>query len=133
MKTIKYYEEQSILDALHRYFRDGFEEDRFWNSTHVMWALRDAPVADVISVRAFIQVRQERDIAVGQLEKLGYELGEKVTPIVRCGECRYWDRSPSCSATPQYHACKRRIFADVHMTRDDFCSLGERKEGDHHE
>ena len=50
-------------------------------------------------------------------------------PVVRCGECKYWDRSPSCSATPQYHACKRRIFADVHMTRDDFCSQGERKDG----
>ena len=51
-------------------------------------------------------------------------------PVVRCGECRYWDHSPSCSATPQYHACQRRIFADVHMTRDDFCSRGERKDGD---
>ena len=51
--------------------------------------------------------------------------------VVRCGECRYWDRFPSCSATPQYHACKRRIFAtNVHTMRDDFCSLGERKDGD---
>ena len=54
-------------------------------------------------------------------------------PVVRCGECKYWDRSPSCSATPQYHACKRRIFADVHTMRDDFCSQGERKDSDHHE
>lgn len=51
-------------------------------------------------------------------------------PVVRCGECRYWDRFPSCSATPQYHACKRRIFAKVHTTRDDFCSKGERKDSD---
>ena len=51
-------------------------------------------------------------------------------PVVRCGECRYWDRSPSCSATPQYHACQRRIFVKAHTKRDDFCSLGERKGGD---
>ena len=55
---------------------------------------------------------------------------EDAVPVVRCGECRYWDRSPSCSATPQYHACKRRIYADVHTMRDDFCSCGERKDGD---
>lgn len=54
-------------------------------------------------------------------------------PVVRCGECRYWDSLPSCSATPQYHACKRRIFAKVHTTMDDFCSLGERKGGDENE
>lgn len=51
---------------------------------------------------------------------------------VRCGECRYWSSLPSHSALPQYHACKLRIFT-VHTTRDDFCSFGERKDGDHHE
>ena len=54
-------------------------------------------------------------------------------PVVRCGECKYWDRSPSCSATPQYHACQRRIFAKAHTKRDDFCSLGERKGSDGNE
>lgn len=54
-------------------------------------------------------------------------------PVVRCGECKYWDRFPSCSATPQYHACKRRIFADVHTTRDEFCSSGERKDDEANE
>ena len=121
MKTIKYYEEQSILDALHRYFRDGFEEDRFWNSAHVMRALRDAPAADVISVRAFIQVRQERDIAVGQLEKLGYELGEKVTPIVKCKDCKHWRDSD--------HTCREHSLVSP-MLADDYCSRGKRKGGD---
>ena len=48
-------------------------------------------------------------------------------PVVRCGECRYWDSMPSCSATPQYHTCKRRIMGNVHTMREDFCSQGERK------
>ena len=53
--------------------------------------------------------------------------------VVRCGECQYWDSFPSCSATPQYHACRRRIMGNVHTMREDFCSRGERMGGDHHE
>lgn len=54
-------------------------------------------------------------------------------PVVRCGKCQYWDSFPSCSATPQYHACRRRIMGNVHTMREDFCSQGERKEdgGEH--
>lgn len=129
MKTIKYYEEQSILDALHRYFSDGFEEDRFWNSTHVMWALRDAPVADVISVRVFIQVRQERDIAVEQLRKLGYELGEKVTPIVRCKDCLYGTQDKRGWWFCRDLGCRM----GNPETGDGFCSDGERDDGDENE
>lgn len=53
-------------------------------------------------------------------------------PVVRCGECQYWESFPSCSATPQYHACRRRIMGNVHTMREDFCSQGERKDGDEH-
>lgn len=38
-------------------------------------------------------------------------------PVVRCGECRYWDHFSLC----------------VHMERDDFCSQGERKDGERHD
>lgn len=48
-----------------------------------------APTIEVVPVGVYKQVEWERDIAVGQLEKLGYKLGEKVTPIVRCKDCIY--------------------------------------------
>lgn len=32
---------QDVLDSLRTYFKDGFEEDRWWNSTHVLWALKN--------------------------------------------------------------------------------------------
>lgn len=37
---------QEAIDALHQYFVDGFEEDRWWNSTHVLAALKGLPSAE---------------------------------------------------------------------------------------
>ena len=34
---------QQAFDALHCRFADGFEEDRWWNSTHVIAALKGLP------------------------------------------------------------------------------------------
>lgn len=36
---------QDAIDALHTRFRDGFEEDKWWNSTHVLAALEGVPSA----------------------------------------------------------------------------------------
>ena len=36
---------QQAIDALHCHFADGFEEDRWWNSTHVIAALKELPSA----------------------------------------------------------------------------------------
>lgn len=37
---------QAAVDALHRWFADiGFEEDRWWNSTHVLAAIKSVPSA----------------------------------------------------------------------------------------
>ena len=41
----KLISQQAAIDALHRYFADGFEEDRWWNSTHVIAALKGLPSA----------------------------------------------------------------------------------------
>lgn len=30
---------QALIDALHTWFRDGFNEDKWWNSTHVLAAI----------------------------------------------------------------------------------------------
>lgn len=39
------------IDALHQYFKDGFEEDRWWNSTHVLAALKGLPSAQPEIIR----------------------------------------------------------------------------------
>ena len=34
-----------LIDALHTWFRDGFDEDKWWNSTHVLAAIEGLPSA----------------------------------------------------------------------------------------
>ena len=36
---------KAVLDALHRYFADGFDSDKWWNSTHVLDAVNRVPSA----------------------------------------------------------------------------------------
>lgn len=36
---------QAAIDALHEYFTDGFDSDKWWNSTHVIQALMNVPSA----------------------------------------------------------------------------------------
>ena len=36
---------QAAIDALHTWFRDGFDEDKWWNSTHVLAAIEGLPPA----------------------------------------------------------------------------------------
>ena len=38
---------QAAIDVLHQWFADGFEEDRWWNSTHVLAALEGLPSAEL--------------------------------------------------------------------------------------
>lgn len=35
----------AAIDALHTWFRDGFYEDKWWNSTHVLAAIEGLPSA----------------------------------------------------------------------------------------
>ena len=37
---------QAAIDALHTWFRDGFNEDKWWNSTHVLAAIGGLPPAE---------------------------------------------------------------------------------------
>lgn len=36
---------QKLLSSLHKFFKDGFTEDRWWNSTHVLAAIDKLPSA----------------------------------------------------------------------------------------
>jgi hypothetical protein len=36
---------KAIIDALHRYFADGFDSDKWWNSTYVLGVINEVPSA----------------------------------------------------------------------------------------
>jgi len=40
-----YISRKAVLDALHRYFADGFDSDKWWNSTYVLDAVNRVPSA----------------------------------------------------------------------------------------
>lgn len=49
--------------------------------------------------------------------------------VVRCGCCEWWRCNPN---TEKYGVCKKVSYDDfeVVMHSDDFCSYGERKDGE---
>lgn len=49
-----------------------------------------------------------------------------LVPIIRCGQCRYWDELPSSTIAPEYHLCKRIAYHA--STADGFCDRAERKD-----
>ena len=95
---------QSAIDALHTWFRDGFDEDRWWNSTHVLAAIEGLPPAQPEIIRCkdckhwipydwmFSEVWQSKNIADYPEDEIG------------CNYC------------------------DMTMKANDFCSRAERRE-----
>ena len=78
---------------------------------------------DLISRQAVIdQIRWERDLAIEQLNELGYGLGEK---IIKCRDCKYYETAKNgCNGK-----CDLNIDAFVIFYPDDYCSFGEGKNG----
>ena len=71
-----YISRQDAIEALHTRFRDGFDEDKWWNSTHVLAAIEGLPSAQPFTAEQ-IQTMQELESA--QVEK-AYELGKADRP-----------------------------------------------------
>ena len=55
--------------------------------------------------------------------------------LVRCRDCHHWSKYPGSSAAPQYHECMARMthIGNLYTKAEEFCSRGERKDGDHAE
>ena len=70
---------KAVLDSLHRYFAEGFNEDRWWNSTYVLDAINKAP-----SVTP--QSKEEPQ------PKTGHWIEHQGTfrPHIECSECSCW-------------------------------------------
>ena len=66
------------------------------------------------------------------VRETGYPLATKqevVGELVRCKDCKWFDMSDiSGTIEPITYRCKR--FARTYRYAEDFCSYGERKDGD---
>lgn len=47
--------------------------------------------------------------------------------VVRCKDCRWWDKFPSSTMLPQFHECHGRI-TKISTQEKEYCALGVRKE-----
>lgn len=57
------------------------------------------------------------------------DLGPDVVPVVRCRECRWYNAGSNDSES--WSDCTLRYGKHFNVGPDDFCSYGQRKEGDH--
>lgn len=48
--------------------------------------------------------------------------------VVRCKDCKFWDKYPSSTAAPDYHHCGFGINVNLHTRADEYCSRGERRD-----
>lgn len=72
----------------------------------------------------------EGEITIGEYERMINVLRD-VEPVVRCRDCKHWRHNITCGAVilsgKLWNYCHKH---NEMMTEDDFCSRGERKDGD---
>lgn len=102
--------------------------------------------ADVVSKKAYEQVKWERDTAIEQLNSYGVDFCEKadVVPVVRCKDCehsRQLEKNVELNRAHYLHCAiyrgeeekvwvkYKRYYKEYSIVEpDDYCSYGERKE-----
>lgn len=52
-----------------------------------------------------------------------------VTPVVRCKDCRHWNRLDVEDENKRYFCNVDGMWCKPARSKNDFCSYGERKEG----
>lgn len=82
-------------------------------------------------VRKYSPISDGADLLETWLE---YAPTVDAVPVVRCEDCRFWSKYPGSSAAPQYHECMARMthIGNLYTTAGEYCSRGERKDGDNH-
>ena len=49
--------------------------------------------------------------------------------VVRCKDCKFWDKFPNSTAAPDYHHCGFGINVNWYTRAEEYCSRGERRDG----
>ena len=93
--------------------------------THACDLISRQVAIDALDKR-FDSIPMEQTTEILQLRKDLRELPSAQSEIIRCRECKWWDRCPSSTIAPLYHLCRR--VGRMNMTADDFCSRAEQWE-----
>ena len=74
----------------------------------------------------------EGEITIGEYERLIKVLRD-VEPVVRCRDCKYWKTAEGINLSKRLKCCTYHIGNKYVRCDEDFCSRGERKDGDGNE
>lgn len=94
-----------------RTYLDGIAESRN--------AIRDIPAADVVSRDCYDRILAENDTMREMLAQIGKKPGDEIcdmVKVVRCKDCRFWDKENLCGVWNDY------VYND-HF----FCASGSRR------
>lgn len=80
---------QQAIDALRNHFTDGFDEDRWWNSTHVLAVLKDVQSAQKKG-KWFIEPNKGTITCSTCKEEISYYPAIGIKPI--------WNYCPYCGS-----------------------------------
>ena len=107
--------------------------------------IEDAPTVEAVPKSYAEQIRWERNVAVGQLNEIGCQFGQKMdevkkleaVPVVHCKECKNWHKDigwcdkhshfidSDGSFCHPWESSNWKMFDE-----NDFCSDGERRENE---
>jgi len=100
------------INTLHEYFKEGFDSDKWWNSTHVLCALNDAPTVDAVEVvRCKDCINWNRDT-----------IKHKRVVRVHTNDFTEWDEA-ECEILANLDGYNK---VSHYTCDDDFCSYGEK-------
>ena len=107
--------------------------------------IEEQPTVEAVPKSYAEQIRWERDVAVGQLNEIGCQFGQKMdevkkleaVPVVHCKECKNWHKDigwcdkhshfidSDGSFCHPWESSNWKMFDE-----NDFCSDGERRENE---
>ena len=68
------------------------------------------------------------EITIGEYEKMIAPLKDAV-PVVRCKDCKHWKTAEGVKLSKRLKCCTYHIGHKYVRCDEDFCSRGERKDG----
>ena len=125
---------QAAIDALHTWFRDGFDEDKWWNSTHVLAAIEGLPSAqqgykwetcfECPLSHGCPKIKGcTNEQAIEYASQIPNDCPLSTQPeIIRCKDCKHRDKYGCCKYW------KGLAMGDIPIATDDydFCSYAKR-------
>lgn len=102
-----YISRKAVLESLHRKFADGFDSDRWWNSTVVLYAISETP-----------SVTPQSKTEQGTHAKKGHWIEHKHGGIehIECSECGIWFLKadlPRKSYCPNCGSCNGDMIKNI--------------------